>query len=166
VFAPAAAVFSGLLVVTGLAKLRRPDDTSRAIARLGLPNHPSVGLALGAVETLLGLAVLLTLAPQLLYAQAALYTVFVVWIAWAMRAMEPIASCGCLGTPDTPPYAGHLVVDVAGVVFSMAAALNRPPLSGPLTTAAMVGFGFVPVGVYLAWLIIGDGARLYGARAR
>jgi hypothetical protein len=98
-----------------------------------------------------------------LFGQGVLYASFAVWIGVALARDLPIASCGCLGTDDTPPYWGHLTLDIAAVVLSVAAAFT---VSSPLfagTTIELVGTTLlVGVGSFLAWLVIGPGARLRG----
>lgn len=163
VFGPGAAVFSVLLILTGIAKLRRPGDTSRALAALGFPNHRSTGFMIGLVEIGVGGAALMTGSRVALFGQGVLYASFAVWIGVALARDLPIASCGCLGTDDTPPYWGHLTLDIAAVVLSVAAAFT---VSSPLfagTTIELVGTTLlVGVGSFLAWLVIGPGARLRG----
>ena len=159
-----AAIFACLLVTTGFAKLRRPGDTSRALAALGFPNRRWLGTLLGAIEITIGASVLLLASPIALLGQALIYTSFSAWIGFALVRKVPIASCGCLGTPDTPPYWGHLVLDISAAVASMAAALT---ITGPLLQGTgaenAVAALLIGIGTYLAWLVIGDGARLKGA---
>ncbi len=158
---PGAAVFSLLLVLTGLAKSRRPADTSRALAALGFPNNRLVGLMIGLVEIGVGGVALITGNSMALMAQAALYAAFATWIAVALARDLPIASCGCLGTPDTPPYWGHLVLDVTAALFSLGAALTVSESLLQGTGAEIIAVVIlVGVGAYLAWQIIGQGARV------
>jgi hypothetical protein len=156
-----AAVFSSLLVATGIAKLRRPGDTAKALAAFGVPDHLYVGLSIGAIEIGVGLAALVTSAPPALLAQALLYSAFSAWIIVALVRRLPIASCGCLGTDDTPPYWGHLAVDICAVLFSLGAVITP---STPLWTGPMLAIAgsclTIGVGSFLAWLVIGDAARL------
>jgi len=164
VVGPAAAVFSCLLILTGLAKLRRPGDTSRAIAALGLPNHRATGFMIGVAEIGVGVTALMTGGTVSLLAQGALYALFALWIVIALARDLPIASCGCLGTDDTPPYWGHLILDIAAAGLSLTAAftLSTPVFAGStlevVATALLIG-----IGAFLSWLVIGPAARLRGA---
>jgi hypothetical protein len=162
-FGTSAAVFSVLLVLTGLAKLRRPTHTSRALAALGLPDHRLVGLMIGVVEIGVGVGALLTVNRLWLLVQAALYAAFTVWIGIALARDLPIASCGCLGTDDTPPYWGHLLLDLTAVLVSVGAAFTlAAPLLGETDLEIAASLVLIGVGGYLAWLTIGEAARLRG----
>jgi hypothetical protein len=162
----AAAVYSALLVVTGLAKLRRPTETSRALAAFGLPSSFVIGWTLGTVEVGIGIAALVTSAQWAYLAQGLLYLSFAGWVVLAMSRDVPLASCGCLGRDDTPPYWGHLVLDFGGagvallgvVTGSIGISVITPSLAG-VTHLTLIG-----IGVFLAWLILDAGARLHGAR--
>jgi len=118
---------------------------------------------IGVAEIGVGTAALMTGGSFSLLLQSVLYASFAVWIAIALARDLPIASCGCLGTDDTPPYWGHLTLDVtaAGLSLTAALTLSTPPFAGPtlqvVTTALLVG-----VGAFLAWLVIGPAARLRG----
>lgn len=162
-----AAVFSLLLVVTGLAKLRRPEETGRALAAFGLPSQRLTGSVVGFVETTLGTAALLIGGATLFMAQGLLYLGFVIWVMAALRHDVPLASCGCLGRPDTPPYWGHVVLDLLAMGVSIGAALQTAgPL--PITTSleTLAHIVVVTVGALLAWAVIDHGARAHGASTR
>lgn len=162
-FDVAAAIFAVLLVATGLVKVRRPEPTSRAMAELGLPFRPALGRLLGLVEVATGAAALAVGGALVWGVQASLYLAFAVWVAAALRSGTPIATCGCLGSPDTPPYWGHLAIDIVAVVASAGAAIGGTgsPLVGglaeTLTTVLVAG-----IGAFLAWVVIGDAARVTG----
>lgn len=161
--APAAAVFSLLLIVTGLAKLVRPHDVERALSQLGLPRIGGIGYVIGGAEVLVGTAALFF--PPVLAVQAALYLGFAVWVLWALRSEVPIASCGCLGREDTPPTAAHVVLNVIAFLVSSLAVFGAPlDLSGGFGAVA-TGFA-VLVGVYLSYVLLTDAAMLAGVRNR
>lgn len=159
--APAAAVFSLLLIVTGIAKIVRPADVEKALKRLGMPAFGGVGVAIGVVEVVVGAAALLI--PQLLFIQAGMYALFAVWVFVALRSGSPIASCGCFGRDDTPPTVAHIALNVLAVVVSSLAVIG-PPLD------LEVGFGGVAtavaivVGVFLSYVLLTDAAILVGVR--
>lgn len=158
-----AAVFSGLLVVTGWVKMVRPADTAIAVTAMGLPIGTVVVRTLASAEILIGLAVVLTMDSRALVGQALLYAVFLLWIANAMRRGAPIESCGCLGRHDTPPYWGHLALNGIALAISLLAALTVHgwPAAGPAATAGQVVI--VGLGVWLGWNILGAGAQSVGA---
>jgi hypothetical protein len=161
--APAAAVFSLLLIVTGLAKLARPHDVEKALSQLGLPRISGVGYLIGGAEVVVGAGALFF--PQLLLAQALLYAGFAVWVFWALRSEVPIASCGCLGRADTPPTVAHVVLNVIAFSISSLAAFGAPlDISGGFAAVA-TGLA-VLVGVYLSYVILTDAAMLAGVRKR
>lgn len=164
--APVAAVYSSLLIVTGLAKLSRPNETSRALAMFGLPSGLWVGWSLGAVEVTVGFAALVLALQWAYLAQGLLYLGFAVWVLVAIRSNIPLSSCGCLGRDDTPPYWGHLVLDLGGAAVTLfAVAIGTT--GGPQIALSLVGvthLALIGVGVFLGWLVLDAGARLYGAR--
>ena len=161
--APSAAIFSLVLIITGAAKIARPNDVSRALVALGMRRIPGVGLGIGVFEVLIGVGSLV--ATPLLLAQAALYLAFAVWVSVALRAEVPLASCGCLGKADTPPTVAHVLVDLLasavslGAFFGTALALTFD-VEG---TATIVVMG---AGVFLCYVILTDGARLLSVRRR
>lgn len=163
----ASAIFSVLLIATGVAKVRTPHDTSIALAHVGLPNHWTIGMALGVTEIIAGLTAILTAHPFALAAQASLYVLFASWVVFALNSGAPLASCGCLGRDDTPPYWGHLVVDALGSLCSVGAAIGETAgLLGAGIAARTAQLGIVLIGAWLAWALLGDGARLAGIARR
>jgi hypothetical protein len=110
-----------LLVVAGVAKARRPDDTARALAQLFGVRLASMGpiVRVGAVlEALVGLAGLSY--PRSVVAASlvgASYLAFTGVVAVALRQGGPLATCGCFGKADTPPTLLHLVL-TAGIAVS------------------------------------------------
>lgn len=158
-----AAIFSLLLILTGVAKIRSPHDVARALGQLGLPTRLFSGLVIGLVEVIVGASALF-LEPALIV-QGVLYLGFAVWIVLALRSEVPLASCGCLGRDDTPPTWGHLVMNLIAAAFSLAAAITGPiEVSGGLEGVATLTV--VAIGVYLAYIVLTDGARLVGVRAQ
>jgi hypothetical protein len=91
-------------------------------------------------------------------ALAAWYAGFTVFVAVALRRAVPLASCGCLGTPDTPPSPAHLVVDG---VFALVAVLVAIDPYGTIDDllADQPGGGvplllWVAIGVYATYLVL------------
>ncbi len=162
-FATAAAIFSVLLIITGVAKVARPHDVERALTGLGLPRVPFAGTMIGLGEIAIGASAFVF--PAALVLQGAAYLVFAGWIFAALRADVPLASCGCLGKDDTPPSWGHLILNVIGSGISLAAAWSGPvQWSLDLEGIAMVSV--VAVGVFLGYVVLTDAARLAGVRTK
>jgi hypothetical protein len=107
----------GLLVVAGALKVAHPSDTALALQqwRPSLPVR-RVRIAvrgLAGVEALLGLVGLAypdAVAGALV---AASYVGFVGVVCYARARGGPLATCGCFGTPDTPPTLTHASIDAA-----------------------------------------------------
>lgn len=160
-FATAAAIFSILLVVTGAAKIARPRDVEKALAGLGLPRVPGSGVTIGLVEVLIGASSLVL--PQALWVQTLMFAVFALWVRAALRSDTPLASCGCLGRPDTPPSASHLALNVVAAFVSLGAVLGDP-LSLDRGIGLVSQLAVVATGVFLAYVVLTDAARLVGVR--
>lgn len=159
--APSAAVFSLLLIVTGIAKVARPADVERALSQLGLPRVRGAGVFLGVIEVGVGVTALLV--PQMLIAQAILYAAFAVWVVVALRSDTALASCGCLGREDTPPTIAHLALNLTASLVSSLALLG-PSLDLGSGFGGVATVVVVLVGVYLAYVILTDAASLVGVR--
>lgn len=161
--APTAAVFSLLLIVTGLAKVSRPRDVEKALTSLGLPRIRGVGVLIGVVEVVVGLTALFF--PIMLVAQGLLYAGFAAWVAVALRSGAPLTSCGCLGRDDTPPTVAHITLNVVGALVSSVAAVGAP-LDLAFGIGGLATGGAVLVAVFLAYVILTDAAALSGVRHR
>lgn len=161
-FLVGAQVFSVLLFATGVAKLLRPGDTGRALSAIGLPLGRPLARVLGLAEMVVGVGALLSGSPIWYLSQAALFGAFLVWVVLARRLDVPMASCGCLGRDDTPPYWGHVLVDGLAVVTSAGAAMAPSQLAGSEWGYLVVHITLVGVGALMAWWVLGEGARLHG----
>ena len=159
-----AAIFSVVLILTGVMKVARPHEVSRALVALGFPRIPGAGTALGLVEVAVGALALLW--PPVWYAQAGLYLVFAVWVTLALRSETPIASCGCLGRDDTPPTPAHIVFNSLGVMVSLGAAVGGQSLPLEAGVAGLATIVVVGTGVFLAHILLTDAAILVGVRRR
>ncbi len=162
---PAAAIFSLLLILTGFAKLRRPNDTARALGAMKIP-YPRIATGLVAsMEVVVGTGALVLGASLLLGVQAGLYAVFLAWVTAALVKGVPIASCGCLGREDTPPYWGHVILNGIAVAASAGGAIaGEVTVSGFPEMAALLLI--VAVGTALGWAILDEGARISGLVTR
>jgi len=168
-------VAAGLLVVAGVGKAARSDDTARALAVL-LPGSPSLRLLrwavrLGALaEAGLGVVALVFPRPVTAALVALSYVCFAGVVAFARRRGGPLATCGCFGRPDTPPTGLHLVLDLV-LAGSAAAVAAGAPGGGSLHAqlAHQPGAGvpllFVSaVGLWLTVLALSALAALTSAR--
>jgi hypothetical protein len=124
---------AGLLVVTGAAKLRSPGGVAAALAGARLPSSRGLARSLGAAELAVGAAALVQPRP-LAPVVALLYLAFAAFIVRALTSGLPVASCGCLGEPATPPSAVHAVLDLAAAGAAVPVALSSVP-----ATAAFLG---------------------------
>lgn len=162
---PAAAIFSLLLILTGIAKLRRPNDTARALRSMSIPVPRLTTALVASGEVVVGTGALVLGSSLFLAAQAGLYAVFLAWVATALVKDVPIASCGCLGRADTPPYWGHVILNGIGVVASAAAAI-----SGEISVAGFPEMAalllLVGIGTTLGWIVLDEGARISGLVTR
>ena len=161
-FATSAAIFSLLLVLTGLAKIRRPLDVERALTSLGVLSFPGLGVGLGLIELGVGFSALLW-APWFAV-QGVAYLVFAGWVSVALVRKVPIASCGCLGRDDTPPSVGHVVLNLFAAVVSLGATTTQQFVLYPGLAGAAQLF-VIAIGLYLSYVVLTDGARLSGARS-
>jgi hypothetical protein len=108
-----------LLIVAGGAKIARPAPTTELLSALGLPERRSLTVAIGVLESFVGLAALVVGGPLAAAATGVLYVGFVavVWRAMAAGAV----SCGCFGRVDAPPSWIHVAGNAALAVVSFAA---------------------------------------------
>lgn len=146
------------LLPAGFAKLRDPSAAMRAMRGVGLAGGRGVVRALGLAEVVAGGAAIALGGRVAAAAIAALYLLFALFLVRALRAAEPLDSCGCMGDRDVPPNGFHLtLVLMASAVAAAAAAspvqgvpamIGRAPLAG---TGIVVGAGGL---VYAAFLVV------------
>jgi hypothetical protein len=165
---------AGLLVVAGAAKAARPADTARALSSL-FPRVPvrrwrPLVRALAAAEAAVGVVAVAFPGRVPATVVAASYAAFTAFVLVARSRGGSLASCGCFGTPDTPPTVGHAVVTAilaAGAVVvawaapggGVAGVLGHQYGHGvPLVAASVVGGWF-------AFLVMAPLARLAALRA-
>jgi hypothetical protein len=147
-----------LLVAAGLAKVRRPADTSIALRRAGLP-APEWAVRAGAAAEVAAGCWALTSGREAAGLVALSYLGFAGFVALALRRGSPVSSCGCFGRADSPPTVSHVVLNLAAAATAAWAAfhahagaatvLRQQPLAGVplvLLTGAVA---------YLASLVIG-----------
>lgn len=162
--APTAAVFSLLLVITGIAKVNRPRDVEKALASLRLPRVRGAGLIIGVAEIVVGLTALFL--PIMLMTQGLLYAGFAIWVFAALRSGAPLTSCGCLGRDDTPPTVAHITLNVIGALVSSFAAVAGQSLELTIGFGGVASVGAILVAVFLSYVVLTDAAVLSGVRRR
>ncbi len=165
---------SALLVVAGAAKAARPADSGRALRQgLGGPTVPvwTVLVRVGAlVEAALGVAGIVRPSTPVAAAIAASYAAFTAFVLLARANGGPLATCGCFGTPDTPPTLGHAMVDVLAACSAAVVAGAGPdaPIGRILAGQADHGVPLVAGAVAATWLavlVLVPLARLQALRA-
>lgn len=113
---------SALLVVAGTMKVYRPKFTVGALRAARLPAGPSLVRGLGLGELVVGIGAIVTGSPIWAAAVAVFYIGFAGFVIHALRSGIPISSCGCFGSPDTPPSVGHVVLNSTATVVALAVA--------------------------------------------
>lgn len=169
----------GLLVLAGVAKTVRPDDTARALVLL-VPTAASrirsfsvtrQVVRIGALlETALGLFALLSPRPALAALVAASYALFLGITAYARRHGGALSTCGCFGRPDTPSTGLHVVLNMVFVVTALAVTVWPPHFTVLVSLLEHQPWRGMPlvlasgVGVWLAYLAMASLAALEAAR--
>lgn len=120
-----------LLVVAGLAKLRDPRPARTAIVAARLPGgaavrSPGAARAVGALELLVGSAVILVGGPWTAAALALAYALLAL-VAARLLAVAAGTGCGCFGGAGAPISRWHLVLDAAFAGAAAAAVLVPTP---------------------------------------
>jgi hypothetical protein len=141
---------AGLLVASGVAKLRDPLPAASALAELGVPKARSVA-CVGAVLELL-VAGLMVLRPTVgAPIAAAMYVAFAALLVVQLRA-GITRSCGCLGSAETPPSRVHVAVDLALAGVCGACAVTPPaPLEALTHPAGVIVWSAAAV---TAWALV------------
>jgi hypothetical protein len=127
-FVAAAALLAG----AGAAKLRRPDDTARALLIAGLPSHRRLVRAGAAAEVAVAVAAVAAPGPLTGALVAAAYAAFTAFVGLALLRGWPLASCGCFGRPDSRPGYPHLLLDAAATAVAVWWAGAAPGHIGPV----------------------------------
>jgi hypothetical protein len=172
-------IASGLLVLAGVAKALRPEDTARALLELAserMASHFSVRSAravvrVGAVaETAIGLWALALPGPVSAALVAFSYALFTVVVFDARLQSGALATCGCFGRPDTPATWFHAAVTALLAVAAVTVAFQTTG-GGTIRTlvshqpwAGLPLFLVSGVGLYLTYLALSPLATLEGAR--
>jgi hypothetical protein len=155
---------AALLVVAGAPKVLRPHDTWRALRSVGLP-VPAVGIRLGGVtEVAVGVIAILQGGRIVDALVAASYLGFSLFVVVALRKGGVLASCGCVGRPDTPPTVAHVAVTSLFAAAAGVAAVGGPSgvlMWAPASTATDITvIGLATLLTWLAWLALAELPRL------
>lgn len=165
------AALAALVVLGGAPKTVRPDATARALASVRLPfgSSPRLGLLvrlLGAVEVALGVAALTVGGTLPAVGLAVSYAGFAAFVALALARGGTVSSCGCFGTPDTPPTRVHLAVNLAAATAAaLVAADPAPRLGSVLAHQPGAGVPFLALTALVTWFAYLALARLPGLTA-
>jgi hypothetical protein len=143
---------SALLVVAGSMKVYRPKFTVGALRAARLPAGPALVRGLGLGELVVGIGAIVNGGPLWATAVAVFYIGFAGFVIHALRSGIPISSCGCFGSPDTPPSVGHVVLNSTATAVALAVAIA--PI-GP-----WVGLSATDAGTATAFLLF-SGATVY-----
>lgn len=144
--------FAVLLVFGGALKLRRPDDTVRALRSLRLPANAFTVRLLALTEVLIGSTTVMVGGRLTALLTAVSYLAFSAFVILAMLRRGPVSSCGCFGTPDTPPTATHLVVTSLASVLAFAAVAHPiEPLAQTMQGQPVFGIPFVVLTGCCVW---------------
>lgn len=127
-----------VLVLAGLAKLRRPLPTMGAMRALRLPGSRPLVYALAIGEVAVGVAGTVVGSVPVAVCVAALYASFGVFVVASLRRGGMLQTCGCFGSPDIPATPTHLVVDVGLAIAAVGAALGH---GGPAHATAVADAG-------------------------
>ena len=128
-------VACALLLIAGVMKVVRPDDTARAVAlvvpdRLRRPLQfrvLRVLIRIGALaEVALGTVAIFLPRPLPAALVATSYAVFVGMVLYVRSRGGSLASCGCFGTLDTPATRLHAVINLGLVIPAVAVAMDAP----------------------------------------
>lgn len=119
-----------VLVVSAVGKLVDPWPATGAMRDAGLPvpfrGRPYAGIGLGIVEGAIGVVALAVPAWWAATALGAFYASLAGFV-WTLRHRDSTAGCGCFGASSTPPGTAHLVLNAAGAVTALAAAVVGVP---------------------------------------
>lgn len=137
------AIVAVVLAVSGVLKVTDPSSTHALLDALHVPRVPGAVHVLGAVELVVGVAVL-SVGGRLASAATALLFVLFAVLSELARRRAPGVSCGCFGRYSTAPTALHVGVDLtAALVAITATVLDPPPLGDVVADQPLAGVPFL-----------------------
>jgi len=172
-------VACALLMIAGVMKLIRPDDTARAAAlvvprrlrRLLRFRSLRVLIRVGALaEVVLGTVAMFLPRPLPAALVAASYATFAGVVVYVRSQGGSLASCGCFGTPDTPATRVHVVINLGLAIAAVAVALDAPVAGSTISVIAgqpLYGVPFLAAGalcIWLTFLALSSLSQLHAAR--
>jgi uncharacterized membrane protein YphA (DoxX/SURF4 family) len=143
--------FGGIFLWSGVSKLRRPTPAAIAIVEFGLHNkvHKMAGWSLGAIETLLAIALILSGSGMPFIAASALLFLFTLLIVRALlqgRSFE----CSCFGESGSAITSWSAVRTATLAVFALALYGPSAAQLTRLSDRALAGVaGFAALGICL-----------------
>jgi hypothetical protein len=142
-----------LLAIGGTSKLLRPANTSHALRGLRLPAAPSAVRLLAGAEIGIAVGALAGGGRNAWLLVAGAYLGFACFVVLAMSRGGALSSCGCFGTPDTPPTFVHVLVTVSASALALATAVGHPtgPLLDALADMPLLGVPFLLVTACCVW---------------
>ena len=162
-----------LLVAAGAIKAVRPSDTARAVAgALGRPVARRWVYAVRIVaagEAVIGIVGLVLPSAAVAIVVGVSYAAFTAFVLYARSTGGVLSTCGCFGSPDTPPTVLHGALDAVVGVSALLVALDWPG-GGMVSFLGHQYFDGVPllvasaVGAWLAFLVMSPLARLQALR--
>jgi hypothetical protein len=172
-------VACALLMIAGVMKFFRPDDTARAVAAV-IPGRLRRPLQFRSLRVLIrfgalaegiigGVAMVLPRSvPAALV--AASYVFFVGVVVYVRSRGGALASCGCFGSLDTPATRLHVVVNLGLAISAVAVAVDAPAGGSTFSILAgqpLYGLPFAAaglLGVWLTFLVLSSLSQLQAAR--
>jgi uncharacterized membrane protein YphA (DoxX/SURF4 family) len=161
---PAYILAAAALVVTGVAKVRRPKPTATALAAAGLPSGTPPVVLIAITEICTGLVCLIRPSAPAALAMFALYAAFALFLVRLMRRGGPGASCGCFGDTvgrSVPASYLGVAVDLVAAAASGFIAVRGvpapPALPALMAHQPLLGAPFVAgivLAGYLAFLAV------------
>ncbi len=145
-------IVTGVLILAGLAKVRRPSATAAALQELSVPSPLVAARLLGAVEVVIGLGAIATGSRLLWLGVAISYAAFTAFVLWALADSSNVGSCGCFGREDTPATAGHAAFNAAAAALALISVAD-PVSLGELDLsigAALIAFALIANGIALS----------------
>jgi hypothetical protein len=170
-------IAAGLLVLAGIAKALRPEDTARALLELvpgRLTRHvslrtPRLVVRVGAIaEAALGACALLWPRPVTATLVAGSYALFAAVVLYARVHGGALSTCGCFGRPDTPATSIHVAINALLTAAAVTVALRASSSATTLGALSHQPWAGVPllfvsaVGLYLTYLALSPLATLEG----
>ena len=140
-----------LLILSGYAKLVRPQATAQAFYGAGLRTPLSSVRVLGAAEVLAGAAGVGLASRLAAVSVAVFYAAFAAFVAYLLTSGRSAGSCGCAGARDLPPSWLHVTFNVTALAAAVTAAIV--PTQSMLQVVVDLRFAAVPFLLGLCGLI-------------